>query len=80
METITAEWKIKVKLQARTLTLLLALGSLTGCASIKPYIVCELGSGKALVQQGIMGIGVGQELKDADSLCSPLRSTSTLPK
>jgi len=72
METITAEWKIKVK----KLLLLLALGSLTGCASIKPYIVCELGSGKALVQQGIMGIGVGQELKDADSLCSPLKSTT----
>lgn len=59
----------------KVIFLLLALSSLSGCASIKPYIVCELGSGKALVQQGIMGIGVGQELKDADSLCSSLIST-----
>lgn len=59
----------------KTVILFLLVGSLAGCASIKPYIVCELGTGKALVQQGIMGIGVGQELKDADSLCSPLKSS-----
>lgn len=54
-----------------------ALASLSGCASVKPYIVCELGTGKAVVQQGIAGIGVGQELKDADSLCANLKSSPT---
>lgn len=48
-----------------------------GCASIKPYLVCEFGSGKAIVQQGVMGIGVGQELKDADSLCASLKQVSS---
>lgn len=54
----------------KTLILFAACFALCGCASIKPYIVCELGSGKAVVQQGIFGIGVGQELKDADTLCA----------
>lgn len=50
------------------------LASLTGCASVKPYIICELGTGKAQVMQGISGIGVGQDLKDADQLCAKLKS------
>jgi len=45
------------------------LASLTGCASVKPYILCELATSKAVVQQGISGVGFTQDLKDADLLC-----------
>lgn len=49
------------------------LTSLSGCASVKPYVVCKVADGKAQVQQGVMGIGVGQELPDADPLCAGVR-------
>lgn len=42
---------------------------LSGCASVKPYLVCRLSDHTAEVQQGIGGIGVGQKLTDADVLC-----------
>jgi uncharacterized protein YceK len=57
----------------KKLLVLVAVASLSGCASIKPYIVCELGTAKAQVMQGVAGIRIGQDLKDADELCSRLK-------
>lgn len=61
------------------LSLLLAAAMLSGCASVRPTIKCTL-EGKAEVYQGLMGIGVGQELAEADSLCAsvvkPARAAS----
>jgi len=45
------------------------LFQVVGCASVKPYVVCKVADGHAQVQQGIMGVGVGQDLPDADQLC-----------
>lgn len=70
----------------RTLALAFALvaicaapAALTGCASVKPHVLCGL-DGKAQVMQGVSGIGVGQALADADSLCSPLTVARDAPK
>lgn len=52
--------------------LALFLVPLSGCASIKPTIKCDLTTCKAEVYQGIMGIGATQFLPDADSLCTNL--------
>lgn len=53
------------------LFLIAALLALAGCASIKPHVMCAL-DGKAQVVQTVQGIGVGQELPDANPLCKSL--------
>lgn len=49
--------------------LLYALAA-AGCASARPEIRCTL-KHEAEVYQGILGIGVGQRLAEADPLCTP---------
>ena len=47
--------------------------SLSACASVKPFLTCRVADSKAVVNQGYMGLGIGQEISDADTLCASLR-------
>lgn len=47
---------------------------LNGCASVKPFGLCRVADGKFVVMQGISGIGVPQDLPDADPMCAALKS------
>ena len=53
--------------------ILLLCFCLTGCASVPPYLTCKVSDGKAIVNQGYMGLGIGQEIPDADSKCAALK-------
>lgn len=55
------------------LFLIASILALAGCASIKPHVMCAL-DGNAQVVQTVQGIGVGQELPDANPLCAPLKA------
>jgi hypothetical protein len=58
---------------------LLSLVALAGCVAqpiTKPFVVCRVSDGRALIEQGIAnpssgaGAGLAQELPDADKLCA----------
>lgn len=48
----------------------------------KPFITCRLSDGKALLEKAVanqsatQGLGVGEELPEADVLCAPLKKTT----
>ena len=53
----------------KTIAVVVLAVALAGCASVKPTLKCSMPERKAEVHQGVFGIGVGQELPAADSLC-----------
>jgi uncharacterized lipoprotein YehR (DUF1307 family) len=54
--------------------LLVAGVSLNGCASVPPYLTCRVSNNKAIVNQGYAGLGIGQDIPDADIMCAALRT------
>lgn len=58
----------------RYLATLLVVAALTGCASVKPFLTCRTADARAVVNQGYMGLGIGQEIPDADALCAGLKT------